>query len=172
METQRARRRRRVSVDLPPDTEAATRGIADAYFRGVATDAIRAALSLLAWTIEAKRNGKKIVAVAPEDVPSRSTEPVLPGLEEQFDVRSVWLVERPHRWRRQPWIKGRRLTAGDLTRTAEIEGWSPEQSAEEFDLPVEAVLEAMRWTAANRELVLAEERENALTAREVTLVTA
>lgn len=165
-------RRRRLSVDLPPETEAATRALANQYFRGVTTDAIRASLSLLAWVIEAKREGKRVVAVRRDRLPDQFEEPVLTGIEEQLLTDATWLVQRPHPWRRQPWIKGRRLTAGDLARTIEIEDWTPEQAATEFDLPIEAILEAQRYLAANRELVLAEEQENAIAAQEATAVPA
>ena len=93
--------------------------------------------------------------------------PVVPGLEERLRHRTTWLVDRPHPWRRQPWIKGRRVTAGDFARTVEIEGWTPERAAQEYGLPVEAVLEAMGYLATHRELVIAEERENALAAQRV-----
>lgn len=166
--TRTADSRRRLSVDLPPDTEAATRAIADRYFRGVTTDAIRASLSLLAWVIDAKREGKRVLAVEGDNVPRRFEEPVLPGLEEQLTTDMTWLVRRPHAWRRQMWVKGRRVTAGDLARTVEIEGWTLEQAAEEYDLPVAAILEAQRYLAANRELVIAEEQENALAAQQAT----
>ena len=56
------------------------------------------------------------------------------------------------------------MTAGDFARTMEIEGWAPERGASEFNLPLEAVLEAQRYLAANRDLVLAEESENAIAA--------
>ena len=162
-------RRRRLSVDLPPETEAATRAVASRYFRGVTTDAIRASLSLLSWVIDAKREGKRVIAVRRDRLPDQFEEPVLPGIEEQLLTDTTWLVRRPHAWRRQPWIKGRRLTAGDLARTIEIEDWTPEQAAAEFDLPVEAILEAQRYLAANRELVQAEEQENAIAAQEAAL---
>lgn len=161
-------RRRRLSVDLPPDTEAAVRAMADRHFRGVTTDAIRASLSLMAWVIEAKREGKRVLAVPRDHLPDRFEEPVLPGIEEQLLTEMTWLVNRPHAWRRQPWIKGRRVTAGDLARTVEIEGWTPEWAAAEFDLPVEAILEAQRYLVANRELVIAEEQENAIAAQQAT----
>lgn len=82
----------------------------------------------------------------------------------------TWLVERDHPWRRQLWIKGRRMTAGDLARTVEIEGWPVERAADEYDLPVEAVEEAQRYLAANRDLVVAEEQENRLAAESSTEV--
>jgi hypothetical protein len=163
----RTTRRRRLSVDLPPETETATRALAERYFRGVATDAIRASLSFLAWAIEAKREGKRVVAVTRDQVPARFEEPVLPGIEEQMASDWKWLVARPHAWRRQLWVKGRRVAAGDLARTIEIEDWTAERAAAEFDLPLEVVLESQRYLAANRDLVLAEERENALAAEQV-----
>jgi len=158
----RTPRRRRLSVDLPPEMETATRAVADRYFGGVATDAIRASLSFLSWAIDAKRDGKRVVAVTRDQIPARFEEPVFPGIEQQLATDWRWLVGRPHAWRRQLWIKGRRMTAGDLARTIEIEDWTPERAAVEFDLPLEAVLEAQRYLAANRDLVIAEERENAL----------
>ncbi len=167
-----APRRRRLSVDLPPETEVATRALADRYFRGVTTDVIRASLSLLAWVIEARRSGKRVIAVGREDIPDRFEEPVFPGIEELLLGDPTWLVQRPHPWRRQPWIKGRRVTAGDLARTIEMEEWTPEQAATEFDLPIEAVLEAQTYLADHRDLVLAEERENAIAAQEATAVPA
>jgi len=168
MPTHRPPSRRRLSVDLPPETEASTRAIADRYYRGVATDVIRTSLSLLAWVIDAKRAGKRVVAVESDALPESFEEPVLPGLEEQLAPLATWLVERPHPWRRQPWIKGRRIAAGDLARTIEIEGWAPEEAADQFDLPLQAVLEAQRYLGANRELVVAEERENALATQAAT----
>ena len=165
-------RRRRLSVDLPPETEAATRAVADRYFRGITTDAIRTSLSLLAWVIGAKDEGKRVIAVRRDRLPDQFEEPVLPGIEEQLLNDTIWLVQRPHAWRRQPWVKGRRLTAGDLARTIEIEDWTPERAAAEFDLPVDAIFEAQRYLAANRDLVLAEEQENAIAAQEATAVPA
>ena len=142
--------------------------MADRYFRGITTDAIRASLSLLAWVLGAKAEGKRVIAVRRDRVPDQFEEPVLPGIEEQLLTDATWLVQRPHAWRRQPWIKGRRLTAGDLGRTIEIEHWTPERAAAEFDLPVDAIFEAQRYLAANRDLVLAEEQENAIAAQEAT----
>jgi hypothetical protein len=168
----RPARRRRLSVDLPQETETATRALADRFFRGVTTDAVRVALSLLAWTIEAKSEGKRVVAVTRDQLPDQFEEPVLPGIEEQIVQDWRWLVQRPHPWRRQLWVKGRRLAAGDLARTIEIEDWSPGRAATEFNLPLDAILEAQRYLAANRDLVVAEERENALAAEQAIHVVA
>ena len=157
-------RRRRLSVDLPADTEMAVRTLADRYFRGVASDAIRAALSFLTWTAGERDRGRRIIAVSGEDLPSRYAEPVLPELTGPGDDWT-WLVRRPHAWRRQPYIKGTRLVAGDLARTIEVEGWTVDRAAGEYDLPRDAILEAQGYLVGHRDLVFAEERENAIAAQ-------
>lgn len=161
------KRRRRLSVDLPVESEAAVRSVADRYFRGVATDAIRAALSLLTWTADERGRGRRVVAVAAEDLPARYAEPLVPELTDPNDDWT-WLVRRPHPWRRQLFLKGTRIGAGDLARTIEVEGWTNEQAADEFGLAIDAVREAQEYLVRHRELVLAEERENALAAHAIT----
>lgn len=148
------------------ESEAAVRNVADRYFRGVTTDAIRAALSLLAWTADERGRGRRVVAVAAEDLPVRYAEALVPELTDPND-EWTWLVRRPHPWRRQLFVKGTRIGAGDLARTIEIEGWTDDQAAHEYELTTDAVREAREYLGRYRELVLAEERENALAAQAV-----
>ena len=154
--------RRRTSVDLSPQTEVALASMSAAHFRNARGDAIRAAISVLAWLIAEREAGRAVVAVDPEDMPDRAKVPVVPGLEETFTSQWRWLVSRPQGWRRQLWIKGRRIAAGDLARTMEIEGWDPQRAAAEFDLPLDAVIESQAYLQQARELVEAEEGENRL----------
>lgn len=160
--------RRRTSVDLSPQTEAALTQLALAHFRNARGDAIRTAISVLAWLIAEREAGRAVIAVDEDDIPERATVPVVPGLEEAFAAQWRWLVPRRHPWRRQLWIKGRRIAAGDLARTVEIEGWDPQRAAQEYDLPVEAVLEAQQYLSQARQLVLAEEIENRIAAGAAT----
>jgi uncharacterized protein (DUF433 family) len=152
-------------VDLSPQSDQALALLTAAHFGNARADAIRAAISLLAWLIAEREAGRTIVAVEPQDVPDRATVPVVPGLEESFATPWRWLVSRPHPWRRQLWIKGRRIAAGDLARTIEIERWDPNRAAAEFELPVEDVLEAQQYYSVNHDLVKAEETENRLAAQ-------
>ena len=143
---------------------ATTKRTSERFFRGSLNETVLTALSTFHWLVRQRTAGRRVVSVLPEHLPSVFEEPVVPGLEEAMTAKWTWLVEREHPWRRQLWIKGRRITAGDLARTIEIEGWSSDQAADEFDLPVVAVDEAIRYLAENRELVLAEEQENRLAA--------
>lgn len=155
-----------MSVDLPAESEAAVRSVADRYFRGIATDAIRAALSLLTWTADERGRGRRVVAVAAEDLPARYAEPLVPELMDPND-EWTWLVRRPHPWRRQLFLKGTGIAAGDMARTIEIEGWTDEQAADQYGLAIDAVREAREYLGRHRELVLAEEREDALAAQAI-----
>lgn len=130
------------------------------YYAGGLGETINAALVVFDWAVAAKARGKRVIATDPENLPASYEEPLIPGFgpEPQWE----WLVARPHAWRRQLWIKGRKITAGSLARSAEINEWSPERTAFEFDLPVAAVLECIRYLEQHRELVDAEEAEDRL----------
>jgi uncharacterized protein (DUF433 family) len=56
-------------------------------------------------------------------------------------------------------VRGRNLTVGHLVMTLRANRLSPEQAAEELDLPVEAVREALCYYDQNRELIAQEAAE-------------
>ena len=71
----------------------------------------------------------------------------------------VYLVERPHPWRRQLSVKGRNLTVGQLVSTIRANGLTAEQAGDAFDLPVPAILEALAYHEQNRALIEMEATE-------------
>lgn len=157
-------RRQRLHVDVP---EAMSRGIretAEQYYRGATSDAVQASIAVFSWVVRQRQAGRRVIAVDAEHLPAAFEEPIIPGLEEALAPRWQWLVARPHPWRRQLAIKGRRQLAGRLARTIETNGWSVERAAEEYELPVAAVLEAQRYASENLALIDAEETEERLAA--------
>jgi uncharacterized protein (DUF433 family) len=70
-----------------------------------------------------------------------------------------YLAIRPHRWRRQLFVRGRNLTVGHLVMTMRANRLSPEQAAEELDLPIEAIREAQAYFDQNREIIAQEAAE-------------
>jgi len=73
-------------------------------------------------------------------------------------IEYKFLEPRPRSNYRQLWIKGRHMRAEVLYRcTVGREPLTPEQAAREYDLPVEAVLEASDYCIRNKRL-LDEER--------------
>jgi uncharacterized protein (DUF433 family) len=70
-----------------------------------------------------------------------------------------YLEARPHRWRKQLWIKGRHMTVWHLIGMMRAGGYTKEQVAANYDLPLEAVEEAMEYYRENRALIEAEVEE-------------
>ncbi len=68
-----------------------------------------------------------------------------------------WLEIVPSRRGGRPTVKGTRVSVDDILDMLAA-GWKPEEVAEEFDTPVEAVCEALRFAskALKRVIVVAE----------------
>ena len=163
-------RRPRLTVDAPDYVLANARKTADRFFRGSLSDATVSAYAVFSWFARQRSAGRHVISVASDQLPPAFEEPMIPGLEEAMQTKWTWLVEREHPWIRQLWIKGRNITAGSLARTMEIEDWTPERAAHEYDLEVDAVLEAVRWASDHAGLISAEEAENRLAAEAAAVV--
>lgn len=159
-------RRPRLHVDVSDAMGAAVKRTADRFFRGAVSDAIAAAFSAFTWMLDQKRQGRKVIAVEPDAMPQQYSEAVIPGIEEALtNDRWTWLVERPHAWRRQLWVKGRRMRAAQLVERMEANRWTADETARQFELPMEAVLESQRYVEAARDLIDAETIEEQRVAR-------
>src|SRR5947209_3572697 len=56
-----------------------------------------------------------------------------------------YLARRQHPWRKQLYVKGRNLTARQLVGGIRANGLDEEKAADNYDLPVEAVREALAY---------------------------
>lgn len=73
-----------------------------------------------------------------------------------------FLWSYPHTWRKQLYMKGRKLPAAVVWSDMLVNEMTPEESAEDWDLPLEAVLEAIEYCQTYKALIAAEsERERA-----------
>lgn len=84
---------------------------------------------------------------------------VIPELEANLPPTWQWLVERPHPWRRQLWIKGRKLLASAVWLDTRANGLGAAEAAENWNLPLPAVEEALAYGEANQALIQAEADE-------------
>jgi len=156
-------------VDVSDAMGAAVKRTADRFFRGAVSDAVAAAFSAFTWMLDQKQQGRKVIAVEPDALPAQYAEAVLPGVEEALaNDHWTWLVERPHPWRRQLWIKGRRMRAAQLVERMDANRWTADETARQFELPVDSVLEAERYVEANRALIDAETIEEQRIVRAMT----
>ncbi len=78
----------------------------------------------------------------------------LEEFEERKDIKEyLYLTSRPHAWKKQLFIKGLNMSAAQLNQHMQREGWTPQKAAEEFDLPLEAVLESIHYIHHHRKLI-------------------
>ncbi|MEB3219228.1 MAG: hypothetical protein VKN72_23755 [Nostocales cyanobacterium 94392] len=70
-----------------------------------------------------------------------------------------YLVTRPHPWRRQLYIKGRKLLASTIWQDMISNDMSAEQAAENWNLPLAAIYETINYCENNRELLKLEADE-------------
>ena len=70
-----------------------------------------------------------------------------------------YLVSRPHAWRKQLYIKGRKLLASTIWRDMTANQMSPEQAAENWDLPLSAIYEAIDYCQKYQEILKLEADE-------------
>ena len=150
--------RRRWQVDLRTEDELTLAHARHVFGAEGDSEAGRALLGLFAKLSAAVEQGT-VISFLPGDDP-RAVD-AFPELTRALrpQNRYTWLVSVAHPWRKQLSIKGRRLTAGQLVDAMEANDLDVEAAAREFDLPSEAVVEAVDYVARNRPLVLAEAAE-------------
>jgi uncharacterized protein (DUF433 family) len=80
-------------------------------------------------------------------------------VEERNVAEWTYLVSRQHPWRRQLCVKGRNMTVGQLVAAMRANSLTPEQTADDYGLPIEAVREAIRYADEYHELIAIEAAE-------------
>jgi uncharacterized protein (DUF433 family) len=66
------------------------------------------------------------------------------------------LVRRRHPWRKQLYVKGHNLTARQLVGGIKANKLTEEEAAADYELPIEAIREALVYVEQNKELLEAE----------------
>jgi len=78
---------------------------------------------------------------------------------ERKEIPYRYLEARPHPWRKQLWIKGRNMTVWHLVENMLTNRDTPEEAAENCDLPLEVVAEALLYCLDNWDVVQADRDE-------------
>ncbi len=105
------------------------------------------------------KDGKRISL---KDRNGEVTEVILPDLEFASHRTWTYLVERPGSWKRQLFVKGRRLTAAQVWLDMKANQMTQSEAAENCDLPREAVAEIVNYCENNAALLQMEADEERL----------
>lgn len=151
---------KRQNFNITPEQEAELFALQADFAAPTAKDTILRAVHLASFLVREFRGGKRIGLI---DRKSGSVaEVILPELEAASAEAWTYLVARPHAWKKQLFIKGRKLTAANVWREMLVNQMSEAEAAENWDLPQAAIAEVVAYCEANRDLLRVEAEEEKL----------
>ncbi|MEI8281108.1 MAG: hypothetical protein WCG75_01765, partial [Armatimonadota bacterium] len=112
-------------------------------------DAVLRAAGLVNSIGKELRSGKRLIAI---DDNGNTVRIVIPEMESD-DQTWTYLCLRPHSWRKQLSVKGHKVLASTLYIDSIANNLTPEEVAEDYDIPLAAVREAIRYSQANLDLI-------------------
>ena len=147
---------KRANFDLTPEQDEVLANLRTALATSSMKDTVLRAAQLTTLLVNESRQGNHLFVGRS---PQQATRLAIPELEANLPPAWQWLVERPHPWRRQLWIKGRKLQASAVWLDAQANGLSALEAADNWSLPLPAVEEAFAYCEAQRALIEAEADE-------------
>lgn len=147
---------KRANFDLSPEQEELLANLRAQFAASSTKEAVLRAVQLATVLLEEARQGNRLFV---GKSPATAVRLAIPELEVRAHGQWRWLVERPHAWRRQLWVKGRRLLASAVWLDAQANGMGVREAAENWNLPLEACEEIFAYCEANKALIEAEANE-------------
>ncbi len=84
---------------------------------------------------------------------------LIPELESNHNQDWLYLVKRPHQWRKQLYIKGRKLLASTVWQDLMINQMSKEEAATNWNLPITVIEEVIAYCETYQDLIKLEAEE-------------
>lgn len=147
---------KRANFDLSPEQEELLANLRAQLAASSTKEAVLRAVQLATLLLDEVQQGNKLFV---GKSPAIAVRLAIPELEARAHGQWRWLLERPHPWRRQLWVKGRKLLASAVWVDALTNGMGPRAAAENWDLPLEACEEIFAYCEANRALIESEANE-------------
>ena len=141
---------KRQNFNVTPEQEAEISWLREAIDAPTTKDAILRAVRVMATLAKEAQGGYSIYVGTATGTPGRL---LIPELESVMPPPLKYLVARPHAWRRQLWVKGRRLRAYTVWADMIVNKMSTEEAADNWDLPVDAIREIVDYAERNRDLL-------------------
>jgi uncharacterized protein (DUF433 family) len=124
-------------------------------------DLLQQAYGTFLWVVDEMLSNRKIVSVEPGELArlERYKELSVPAVQPALFEHYEYLIHRPEKGRRQPYLKGRNMTVGQLVYSMRADKMTPEQAAYEYALPLEQIHEAQAYYEIHRDIIEAEADE-------------
>lgn len=146
---------KRQNFNITPEQEAKLNWLRDAIGAPNTKETILRSIDLMVTLKRYIRPGTQLFLHTPQGL----VRLLIPELESPHTGDWQYLVERPHPWRRQLYIKGRKLLASTVWQDMIANKMTPEEAAENWNLPLCAIHEAVRYCESHTELLKLEAEE-------------
>lgn len=150
---------KRQNFNITPEQEAGIAQLKELIDSPTTKDAILSAVRVLTVLAKELKEGRQIYMAA--EGSAKMHKLLIPEIEVLKPPRYKYLVERPHEWRCQLYVKGRRLPAASVYRDYLLEGRTIDELADDWELPAAAVEECIRYGEENQALFQMEAEEEA-----------
>ena len=161
---------KRANFEITLEQEARLSALKEMFQASSLKDAILRTSAVMLVLARELASGKHLYVGERSDTAERLILPELEALAGGWR----WLFARPHPWRRQLWVKGRKLLASQVWSDMNSNRLTTSQAAEDWDLPAEAIEEIIRYCEENAALIAleADEERRRLRDAEIRLASA
>ena len=140
---------KRQNFNVTPEEEAQLQSLREILNAPSIKDAVLRAARILLTLDQETREGRRIFSI---DRSGAQTRLLLPDIEAPAP-RWKYLAPRPESWKQQLFVKGRRLTAANVWFSMLANKRTPQEEAEAWDLPLEAIEEIICYCEANEDVI-------------------
>jgi uncharacterized protein (DUF433 family) len=147
---------KRQNFNITPEEEAELTWLRDTLRAPSTKDAILLAVRILGILAREIKHGHALYLGSES---GQLTRLLIPELQPAPDGEWTFLVARPHPWRRQLFVKGRRLRTYTVWMDMQANAMTPEEAADNWDLPLEVIKEILRYCESHRALLEMEAEE-------------
>lgn len=147
---------KRQNFNITPEQEAELAWLREAIEAPTTKDAILRAVRVFAMLARETRRGQRLYL---RDKDGQLSQLLIPELQPAETDDYIYLVARPHPWRKQLYVKGQRLRAYDVWMEMLTNQETVEEAAQSWDLPVGAIREIVRYCESHRDLLAMEADE-------------
>lgn len=147
---------KRQNFNTTPEQEAELTRLRELLDAPSVKDAILRAARVVALLAEETGNGGSLYIKGTDGTLTRL---LIPELEPVPTGKWTYLVTRPHEWRRQLSVKGRKLLASTVWSDILANAMTVAEAADNWDLPPEAIDEIVRYSESHLTLLHMEAEE-------------
>lgn len=140
---------KRQNFNVTPEEEAQLQSLREILNAPSIKDAVLRATRILLTLNQETQAGGRLVSI---DRNGAQTRLLLPDIEAPAPEWK-YLAPRPESWKRQLFVKGRRLTAANVWFDMYANKQTPQEAAENWNLPLEAIEEIIRYCEANEDVI-------------------